>query len=207
MSAAFGETGRRLTPLMTVALPALALLGWPEFSADLAWRPGAIGEGEPWRVVTGHWVHLSYRHALVDLVAWLAIWRYGCDFLDGSAWTLGIVASCLGTSAGLAWYAPAIESYVGLSGLLHGVLAFVAIRRAARGDRWAAWVGAATVGKVAVEVVLRPDVAPAPWIGGLALPIAHAYGVASGLLASLALADVREGLLRRLLAAGRPRAR
>ena len=78
-------------------------------------------EGEYWRVLSGHFVHLSWYHWFMNMAGILLI-----------AWVLpptshpltetGLsISLAFGVGFGLYWIAPDLIYYVGLSGLLHGL--------------------------------------------------------------------------------------
>ena len=68
-----GSHGGLLLPWRTLLLTTLALAGYLFLgAAPEAWvfDRTAIGQGEVWRLVTGHWVHSDFEHALWDIGAW-----------------------------------------------------------------------------------------------------------------------------------------
>lgn len=86
-------------------------------------RPGIV-QGELWRLVTGHFVHLSAYHALMNIAGLIlvySIFPYALQskYLLRATLFIGVsisVALWIG-SAHLAWY-------MGFSGVLHGLFAF-----------------------------------------------------------------------------------
>ena len=174
----------RLSALAAVgALAALAI-----DPARLRWQPELAGT-EPWRCITAAWVHWSGLHLAANLL--------GTTLVAA----LGTVAGC-GRRATLAWamawpishlallLQPDLNSYGGLSGLLHAGVAVAGwqLLRGERGQRQA--VGAAMLVGLALKMMLE-----APWEGPLRTvsgwdiaiaPMAHASGSAAGLLCALA---------------------
>lgn len=81
-----------------------------------------ILDGELWRLATGHIVHLGWGHALMNFVGLalaLALFPGVAARLDGVWIALG---SALAIDTGLLVFEPDIDWYVGLSGVLHGLL-------------------------------------------------------------------------------------
>ena len=80
--------------------------------------------GEYWRLITGNFVHATPIHFLLNLVALILIGIYGREcparFVVGS-----LVFCSFGVGLGLLWFAPLVESYWGVSGILHGLLTTV----------------------------------------------------------------------------------
>lgn len=78
-------------------------------------------QGEYWRFITGHLIHLSWYHWLVNSAGLLLIlfvlpvrsyFIYEASLVIVLAFSIGI---------GLFWFAPDLIYYVGLSGILHGI--------------------------------------------------------------------------------------
>lgn len=199
---------------LALAAVAITLAAWA--SADparlldaLDWQPGR-GGSEPWRAFTAAGVHRSLAHLggnllATALVAWLGL-RARVVPRDAMAWALSwpMTQAGLGAVAAVApqAYAANLPHYGGLSGVLHAGVVIVALSLLAwtpdRGEdddapdaRRARWVGLALlVGTVAKVLSESPwDLSPRPdaMLGIAVAPIAHASGVAAGLLAFAAL--------------------
>lgn len=101
---------------------------------DCAWdalryERGAIIEGELWRLVTGHWVHLGWLHLALNLAGLLLIWSLWGPALRSVQWLLCTLWIAMAQSLLLLALNPEIHWYVGLSGLLHGLFAAGALRQ------------------------------------------------------------------------------
>jgi len=80
----------------------------------------SIGTGELWRLITGHLVHLGPSHLAMNVLA-LAILAFVLPALaTWRQWLLAFLSSALVIDVGLLAFHPAVEWYVGLSGVLHG---------------------------------------------------------------------------------------
>lgn len=93
----------------------------------LRYERAAIAAGEYWRLLTGHVVHGNWQHALLNLAGlWLlaSLFRRTYSALQ---WTAIVAVSLLAIDAGFWWLEPRLEWYVGLSGVLHGILAAGAV--------------------------------------------------------------------------------
>lgn len=145
---------------------------------------------EPWRLLSGHLVHINAAHLLVNAVAWIAIARLFAPELGAHRQTLLVLVSSVLISLGLAALAPQLVWYRGMSGVLHslffaGAVAWlVSSARARSGARWptllwpAVLVAGGTV-KLAIELLMSP--APAPsWLGAPVVSAAHALGAFVG---------------------------
>jgi len=110
-----------------VSLVSLFLLAWPAAADLLLWKRVQIADGQAWRWISGHFVHLSTRHCLSNLLGLFVICDYVWDELGLAEAFVLSVWTAAGTSLMLWWLAPAIQWYAGLSGLLHGLWAGCAL--------------------------------------------------------------------------------
>lgn len=81
---------------------------------------------EPWRALTGHLLHLDGNHLLLNLAGLAALWALVGDAWRTRAWSLGALFIALAISIGLVT-SDTLVWYVGLSGVLHGLLAMGAV--------------------------------------------------------------------------------
>jgi rhomboid family GlyGly-CTERM serine protease len=181
-----------------------ALAGWFAPPQALDWQP-ALALREPWRWWTAGFVHLSPLHLGANLLATAIIAMLGHAAAVPArvaiawliAWPLSHVA--------LGVLVPDLAHYAGLSGLLHGGVAAVAVHLVldpshgarndrARRNRWR--IGAAILVVLAVKLIGErpwgPSARPAlGWDIPLA-PMSHTTGaIAGALFASLAEALAR----------------
>jgi rhomboid family GlyGly-CTERM serine protease len=158
-----------------VSLISLLLLAWPAATVMLMWKRPEIADGQVWRWISGHFVHLSVRHCLTNLLGLLVICEYVWDELglaEACALSIGTAAA---TSFLLWWFAPAIVWYAGLSGLLHGLWAGCATAWWCRtGDR----VAGAALLLLAIKLVLPSYALSETSV----VTVAHGYGALSGLV-------------------------
>jgi rhomboid family GlyGly-CTERM serine protease len=140
----------------------------------------AIEAGQLWRLITGHLVHLGSSHMVLDLGALVLIRLIVGTALSNLEWAGATLASMAAIDAGLYFGAPDIAWYVGLSGILHGLLAAGAIALW-RSDRWFAAVLAAGL---LAKLLWEQAVGPLPWsaeaTGGTVITAAHLYGALGG---------------------------
>ena len=157
-----------------VSLMSLVLLVWPAATDMLMWKRAAIADGQVWRWMTGHLVHLSARHCLSNLLGLYVICEYVWD-------DLGLAEACLlsvwiatGTSLLLWWLGPEIQWYAGLSGLLHGMWAGCAMAWWCRiGDR----VAGVALLLLAIKLALPASAVSAVPV----VTVAHGFGALSGM--------------------------
>lgn len=174
-------------PVFLAAICLLAAIGAEDARALLKYDRLAIEAGEWWRLVSGHFVHLGWSHLALNIAGLLLVW-----ILVGSA------ASPVGWALVTAWTVALISGgfwlldeymlwYVGLSGVLHGLLVAGAIgcMHQRRGE------SLILLGLVFLKLVYEQVVGPLPGSeassGGPVVVNAHLYGGVAGLLAGLVL--------------------
>jgi rhomboid family GlyGly-CTERM serine protease len=179
----------RLSPPERAAIGlAIALLALHALAPGdaLEYQRAALAR-QPWRVLTGHLVHLNWPHALINSAAlWIVARLYAPD-LSATRQAIALAASALAISASLAWLQPDIEWYRGLSGALHGLFfAGAAKWLIAERPRSVArlWMPALLFLGGWVKVVLEQPhdgaLPHADWLGAVIVPQAHLAGAAFG---------------------------
>ncbi len=169
-----------------VALLACLLLlvvlacGGQDWTVALRYERVAIGQGEWWRLISGHWVHLGTLHLLADAAGLALLWSLYARELSPAGWLLVFGCATAAIDAGLWWGEPGVQWYVGISGLLHGAWAAGAASAAIRGQRQGWIMLAALAAKLAFEQFSGGSVLMA---GFPVVTMAHVYGALGGLLA------------------------
>ena len=152
-----------------------ALLSFDQHSG-LAYQRSAVQAGEYWRLFSAHWVHLNGWHWLFNVAAWPLICLLAGTSIATKHWLFACSWCCFGVSAGL-WVSDVVW-YVGLSGVLHGVLV---VALSACRERWlAGLIGLGVLVKLVWEQMA--GVQTNAWIEHPVLVDAHLYGAGSGLL-------------------------
>lgn len=177
-------SGRWLLGLLLLTLVLLSLLGESGRLA-LRYEREAVLQGEFWRLLTGHLVHGSTQHLLlngagVGLLAALFPHDY-----SRRAWLLIALLSLAAIDVGFVFYEPQLQWYVGLSGVLHGALAAGALAWWRHESKLlAAVLSGIFVGKLVWEQLHGA----LPLSGDLPVVVdAHLYGALGGTLAGAVL--------------------
>lgn len=165
----------------------VALLG-DELGVLLRYQRGAIAAGEWWRLFSGHLVHLGWSHLWLNLAGLLLVWWLVGHAFSVRLWWWLIGGSLLGISLGLWWWLPGLAWYVGLSGVLHGLLVAGGLRLALRGESEALLLLLIVSVKVAWELWQGPLPGSREAAGGEVVVQAHALGYLCGALFTLLLA-------------------
>jgi rhomboid family GlyGly-CTERM serine protease len=165
----------------------------PLASDWLAFDRAALDGGQVWRIMTAHLVHLSITHTLGN-TGGLALLAFivRCDVAEENlAWLFLWCALVVGS--GLYLIAPDLQRYVGLSGVLHGVLLVAPFLTPAYGRVPSLLFAAVIVGKVLWEQTpFYNDQALMEVIGGRVETRAHLLGVVAGGIWLLAMALWRQ---------------
>jgi rhomboid family GlyGly-CTERM serine protease len=191
--ASVNADGRRGVALLALLglLVGLSLGGEP-FRRALRYDRSAIAGGQGWRLLTGHLVHFDLHHALLNACGALLMWGLFARDYSLPKWGLILLASLVAIDAGFWWRDPALEWYVGASGLLHGVMAAGTVAHLRRGDP-DGWLLA---GFLVLKLVWEQTHGPLPFSGpGTPVVVdAHLYGALAGGLCAVALRPRPESL-------------
>lgn len=178
-------------PLFVLVVLAIELLA-P--ATSLEYRRALLAP-EPWRLFTGHLVHLSLTHALLNCVALMLLGRlFESRLKPGEFWAVLGSAPIL-ISLGFWLFLPELDWYRGLSGALHALYfagCVVWLAGAAGRGRWLA-LAALVLGAIKV-LAEQPWEASFPfheWLGAPVVPQAHLFGAAIGVAAGLCFRALR----------------
>ena len=170
--------GRRGIALLTVCLLLLLLTVSGEGGrALLRYERSALADGEWWRLLSAHVVHLDLRHALLNVVGLALVWALFARDYSPQAWLAIVLGTIAAIDAGLWLGDSTVQWYVGSSGALHGALAAGVLAHVRRGERHG-WLLA---GLLAAKLLYEQAVGALPFSGNDPVVVdAHLYGVAGG---------------------------
>ena len=171
-----------------LALVAVALqAGGAGVREALAYQRAGVAAGELWRLLSGHLVHLGWSHLAYNLAGLVLIgWLVGRAF-DAWRWAGIVAASIVVIDVGFWILNPALAWYVGMSGVLHGVLAGGVLAGVLARDREAFVLAVIIAAKLAWEQWVGPVPGSESASGGAVIVDAHLYGAVGGLLGALGL--------------------
>lgn len=171
--------------LLAVVLILAALL--PEhWQALLRYSRSGVSSAEYWRLFSGHLLHSNYWHLLMNLGGLVLAMLLHAGCFNYRQLALQWLLSALAISVLLYIFASDIQIYVGLSGLLHAMLTFGAIKdiQLKITTGWLLLAGLIT--KVAWEQWQGPDAELAELINASVATDAHLFGVLTAVVLSLA---------------------
>jgi len=108
-------------PLCILFMALIASLLNRQLADALIYDHQLIQQGEPWRILTGHFLHTNNVHLLLNSAAILLLWALHGQFYTIKSYLFVFIFCALVTSFGLYFYSPELIRYVGLSGVLHGI--------------------------------------------------------------------------------------
>ena len=157
------------------ALPASA-------QAVLRHDRAALLNGELWRLLSAHLVHLSWTHWALNALG-LVLCAALANPLPRAGTLLARMALLgLGVSLMLLAFDPQLTHYVGLSGVLYGLFVLTLWPQARRGDGLGSVALATVLAWMAWQWVAGPLASEAALIGGAIVAQAHAYGVVAAVV-------------------------
>jgi rhomboid family GlyGly-CTERM serine protease len=183
----------RCWPLALLVLASL-LSCWVDYSHS-EWYWPSIRAGEYWRLLSAHLAHLGWQHAVMNMAA-LVLLMILFEHISAKRWLFAMVVSVLAVNIGLWIGLPVTHSYVGLSGVLHGLILFGLLESLAAplflppsgGQRQIGFLTLMVIAlfaKLAVEQLSGPDAALEQLIGGEIWVDSHLFGAFGGGLAAL----------------------
>lgn len=157
----------------------------------LRYDRAAIGTGQLWRFLSAHVVHLGWGHALLNVAAFLLIlWLFG-EGISPARWVLAALGAALAVDVGLWALHPEVSWYVGMSGILHGLLASAGVWMIRTAPGIGIAVLAALGAKIGWETMSGPLPMSAELSGGDVIVQAHLWGAIGGIVSGIVMGRPR----------------
>jgi rhomboid family GlyGly-CTERM serine protease len=171
-------TGPLIIILISIFLALIAPVSTELFTYDRQ----QLANLQWWRSITGHFLHTNTTHLLLNISGATLLWALHGHYYQVRHYLTLFFILCLGTSLGLYFFAPQMQWYVGLSGVLHGLFitgAYFDIRHKLK----TGWIILISVWlKVLHEQVFGASEDVAQLIAANVAIDAHLFGVISGSL-------------------------
>lgn len=158
----------------------------------LRYDRAAVLEGQLWRLLSAHLVHMNHWHMALNLTGLLLCWYFFTDLFTRQLLWVWLGVSAPVVSLAFLGLDPRLSHYVGLSGLLHGLLVWLLLL---------SWRAHPVLHSVVLAVVAgrlfweqRPDYDVHYLRGvieGSVYVNAHLYGALTGLALAVAEAGCR----------------
>jgi len=176
---------KRVTPQMGLWLLVLSgcvILQLAGMQSALRFDRAAIASGEWYRLLSANFVHLNNKHLLMNMLGLIIIGMFFNRYLTFRLCLTGLIVSSLIVTLGLYGLNPALKYYVGLSGVLHALLAIASIKEI-KHFPVAGWLLLMLlVAKLLWEQMYGALSGSEQMIGGQVIVDAHLYGFIAGLL-------------------------
>ncbi|MBV2128487.1 rhombosortase [Arsukibacterium indicum] len=179
----FLKVNRAYLPFCGLLLLAVLLFMLPQSQQQLlAYQRFALADGELWRLFSGHLLHSNLYHLLLNGGGLLIIMLLHAGYQRQMSLLWQLLVSSLLISLLLYWLNPEVQRYVGLSGVLHGLLFFGALLDIKTRKTGGVLLTAGILAKIAYEQYQGPDAELGQLISATVAIEAHLYGVISGAL-------------------------
>lgn len=167
-------------PLIIAIFSIVAFFFEPLSGDYLAYDRYAIQGLETWRIITGNLVHTNGYHLILNIAGLALLWALHGEYYRVGLFLKVFLWCCIGTSAGLYFYAPDLIWYAGLSGALHGIFAWGACMdiKEKMHSGWLLLIGLAL--KVGYEQFDGSSAQVAALIDAKVAVDAHLFGAISG---------------------------
>jgi rhomboid family GlyGly-CTERM serine protease len=177
-----GDRGYGLALLGVLALILLPEWGGEAARDSLSYQREALAQGQWWRLLSAHFVHLDFQHAALNGMGVVLMWALFARDYAPLRWLAIYAGSCLAVSAGLWFFSPQIAWYVGASGALHGVMTAGTLAHLRRGDL-DGWILAVFI---VVKLAYEQFAGALPFAGSPDTVVdAHLYGAIGGVVLAL----------------------
>ncbi len=167
--------------LLVICFGGVLLLGMlgDDVAQWLRYERDGILSGEVYRMISGHLVHLGRRHALLNVAAAALVWGAYREAMPLRHWLLCVPA--IGCFASALLLLSDVQWYVGLSGVLHGVVLLAALRTWKKTPLAGGIVVGALALKIGLEMRFGATAATEALVGGPVVVEAHLCGALAGL--------------------------
>ena len=167
-------------PMIVVGIAAVLAFTGESGREWLRYDRGAITDGEYWRLLSGHFVHLGASHFLLNVAGLLLIWYLVGTAFSLTQWLLVAAGTIVGVDLGFWFWSTGLTWYVGLSGCIHGLLAAGILSTLDSRTKEASVLGLLLVGKLVYEQFVGPLPGSQGSTGGMVIVDAHLYGAVAG---------------------------
>lgn len=161
----------------------MGLFQLPHLGYTLQWDHQAIISGEWWRIVTGNFTHTNLYHLIMNI---FGLWIIGFIFraqLESRSLLLIILG--ISTAIGSLLLLTDLSLYVGLSGVLHGLFGFYALKEYHSGRQSSLYLVIGLLIKILWEQNFGSPTGTQSLIDAPVALNAHLFGTLSGLILAL----------------------
>lgn len=176
----FTVINQQKSPALLLLLATLAYF-FPQALNSLEFNRTAIEQYELWRLFTAHFYHTNLNHLLLNIGGLVLLWLLHGQFYQTKIFLALCFNSALLTSLGLLFFTD-MSLYVGLSGILHGIFLWGALRDIQSHEKTGYLLVLGLMAKLIYEQVVGASAEVASLINANVAVDAHLYGAISGLI-------------------------
>jgi rhomboid family GlyGly-CTERM serine protease len=178
--------------LVILALMAIVMLISKEVALDIKYDRSLISSGEWWRLFTGHFQHLSWEHLILNSIGLVFVWLLVGDSHTPNQWLSVFIILSFALSIAFLFVYPELKWYVGMSGIIHGLLVsglmvvFIRIR-----ELFSILLLLVIAGKISYEQYHGTSDYLVEIIGGQVVTEAHMIGALVGIFTGLVIGFIQ----------------
>jgi rhomboid family GlyGly-CTERM serine protease len=138
-----------------------------------------------WQWVTAHFVHTNFVHYAFNMIGLALLWFLHGEYATNRGYIVNFLLISVGISLCILVFSPDLGSYVGMSGVLHGIFAWGVIIDISKKRKSGYLLMIGLIVKLADEQWFSSSTFMADMIGVNVAIDAHLYGAIIGLLVGI----------------------
>ncbi|MEW6984411.1 rhombosortase [Colwelliaceae bacterium 6471] len=170
-----------LLPLLVSVLAISAYFFSDLFGELFIYQRDKVIDFQLWRLFTSHFFHTNVAHLLLNLSAVVLLWALHGQFYTYKNYSLLLLTCALTSSIGIYFDSPELHQYVGLSGVLHGLFVWGALKDIQHKDKTGYLLFVGVWIKIAHEQIFGASNDVAALINASVAVDAHLWGAVGGL--------------------------
>lgn len=176
------ENNHLLGPLLIITLAVICFVFNGPLDEFFIYHRTDINEQQYWRLITGHLFHTNYAHLLLNTLAIILLWALHGQYYSKTNYLSLCLFSALLISVCIYLFDPTMEKYVGLSGVLHALFAWGALKDIENKDKTGFLLLLGIILKVSHEQVYGASEDVASLINADVAIDAHLWGMVAGFI-------------------------
>lgn len=171
-----------LIPLIIVLLSLSTLLFDNYLQQYLVYHREKFANFQYWQIITTHFFHTNLNHFILNVTAVALLWLLHGHYYNQSNYLLVFVISALFCTIGIHFLSNEIHVYVGLSGVLHGLFVWGALKDIEVKEKTGYFLLLGIILKIIHEQVYGANADLENIIAATVAIDAHLYGALGGLV-------------------------
>ncbi|MDT0602259.1 rhombosortase [Thalassotalea castellviae] len=122
------QTTHLLAPLLLLIVALCCFVFNSQISETFIYKRSLIADHQYWRLFSGHVFHTNYAHLLLNTLAIILLWALHGQYYSTKQYFKLVFFSSIAISFGIYFFTPEMSEYVGLSGVLHALFVWGALK-------------------------------------------------------------------------------